>query len=115
MFSRIVGHHPLRNCETTDFPMCKTTGKPKILPWRPDPLTGPVKRPGPGNRPDLASAATTVNLGYASSPWGDSGKTDTAQTGRTTKPLDPLVVAALGFLRIAVLLGVVIEKKYESS
>ena len=79
------------------------------------PLTGPLKRPGPENRPDLASGATTVNLGYTSFPWGESRKTDTAQAGRTTKSLDPLVVAVLGFLRTVVLLGVVIEKMYESS
>lgn len=115
MFSRIVGHHPLRDCETIDFPMWKTTGNRKYYRGGRTPLTGPLKQPGPGNRPDLASAATTVNLGYTSFPWGESRKTDTAQAGRTTKPLDPLVVAVLGFLRTVVLLGVVIEKMYESS
>src|SRR5215472_2492864 len=98
MFSRIVGHHPLRDCETTGFPMWKTSGKLKTLPWRPDPLTGTRKRPGPRNRTDLAIAASTVNLGYTSFPWGESGKTYSAHAGTTTKNLDPLVVAVLGFL-----------------
>jgi hypothetical protein len=61
---------------------------------------------------DWQGAAATVNLGYTSFPSGESGKTETAQPGRTTKPLDPHV---LGFLRFVVLLSVVIEKKYQSS
>lgn len=97
MFSRIVGHHPLRDCETTGFPLWKTPSKPKILPWRLDPLTGTLKRPGPGNRPDLANYRDNSQPRLHPFPRGESGKTDAAQTGRTTKPLGPLVVAVLGF------------------
>lgn len=113
MFSRIVGHHPSPDSETTDFPMWKTPGKPKILPWRPDRLTGPLKRPGPGTRPDLARCRGN-NLGYTSFPSGESGKTETAQPGRTTKTLAARPARAW-LLRFVVLLSMVIEKKYQSS
>lgn len=64
--------------------------------------------PGPGKVPRQQPRLHLL-------PLGRIRKTETAQPGRTTKPLAKLDPHVLGFLRFVVLLSAVIEKKYQSS